>query len=534
MSSLRELLTSSLRLINVVQANENPSADDLEVAKSAFNAIVDSWSTEHLDIFTVQPYRFQLTPYKQNYTLGPGGDWSIERPMNIQQASVMLNPVVIAPAPAPTISFSFTPTTGAAPLNVTFTPSDTSFISYAWDFGDGGTSTDIAPTHTYLTGGTFHASLTVVTPSATITASGDVLVTHIPDITFELRTTQASIQYWAQYAAFLDSYLLTYSELGGAFDTSQVATNASFVDALNIYFNPQGTQSAVGSITVPSANNAYIAEVVVKKPADGLFFVGCVPSAGEDVNAPYANTTTSYWRSDGTSRDYNLAPTSGAPTFADGDVLGVLINGNGGIYFLKNGTAGFSPSATSPERTLNARIVVGTIPAPVVPHYDHWGEVSFRNGYLGEVGVSGFIDATFPLDTGALVAQTASINTMAANPYLISNGTDAHGTWLGVGSTSGPLPPLAEPRAVYDFTSTTNSGDFTTYEPHFFFSGLPGDHLWVTDFAGIDPGGLWVATIVIGPSFDVGEQYYVAGDHDGITVDSTFINANRQPNIGGR
>jgi PKD repeat protein len=47
-------------------------------------------------------------------------------------------------------------------LNVAFTDSSTgSVTSYAWTFGDGGTSTQQNPSYTYTTAGTFSVALTV-------------------------------------------------------------------------------------------------------------------------------------------------------------------------------------------------------------------------------------------------------------------------------------------------------------------------------------------------------------------------------------
>jgi len=67
-------------------------------------------------------------------------------------------------APPPTVAaFSATPTSGNAPLNVTFTDESTGVLlsSWSWDFGDGGTSTQQNPTHEYTTAGTYTVSLTV-------------------------------------------------------------------------------------------------------------------------------------------------------------------------------------------------------------------------------------------------------------------------------------------------------------------------------------------------------------------------------------
>ena len=49
---------------------------------------------------------------------------------------------------------------GCSPLTVTFTNKSLNAIEYEWDFGDGTTSTEIHPTHTFLTPGTYVIQLT--------------------------------------------------------------------------------------------------------------------------------------------------------------------------------------------------------------------------------------------------------------------------------------------------------------------------------------------------------------------------------------
>ncbi|WP_285291776.1 PKD domain-containing protein [Arthrobacter sp. ISL-28] len=61
--------------------------------------------------------------------------------------------------PAP--SFTASPTSGKAPLTVSFTDTSTGFPwSWAWDFGDGGTSTEQNPSHTYTAAGIYTVQLT--------------------------------------------------------------------------------------------------------------------------------------------------------------------------------------------------------------------------------------------------------------------------------------------------------------------------------------------------------------------------------------
>ncbi|MET3164296.1 UNVERIFIED_ORG: PKD repeat protein [Arthrobacter sp. UYEF10] len=84
----------------------------------------------------------------------------------------------VTPPPAPTAAFTAAPTTGTAPLNVSFTDTSTGTpTSWSWTFGDGGVSTVQNPAHTYAAAGTYTATLTATngggTSSATTTISVD-------------------------------------------------------------------------------------------------------------------------------------------------------------------------------------------------------------------------------------------------------------------------------------------------------------------------------------------------------------------------
>jgi PKD repeat protein len=93
--------------------------------------------------------------------------------------------ITVDPNQAPTAAASATPLTGKAPLVVTFssagsTDSDGSIVSYAWDFGDGGTSSLANPSHTYTLPGTYTAQL-VVTDDNGATDTATVTITAVPN-----------------------------------------------------------------------------------------------------------------------------------------------------------------------------------------------------------------------------------------------------------------------------------------------------------------------------------------------------------------
>lgn len=69
-------------------------------------------------------------------------------------------------ANAPNVDFTGTPTSGVAPLAVNFSSSNTGgpITSYAWDFGDGGTSTAANPSHVFNSAGTYKIKLDVSGP----------------------------------------------------------------------------------------------------------------------------------------------------------------------------------------------------------------------------------------------------------------------------------------------------------------------------------------------------------------------------------
>jgi PKD repeat protein len=97
-----------------------------------------------------------------------------------------------------------TPNAGDAPLTVQFAANgsdpDGDPLTYAWDFGDGATSTLADPQRVYASAGTYVAWLTVSDGNASVSASLTIAVSA----TIELNVTRAEIKFKGKQSALAD------------------------------------------------------------------------------------------------------------------------------------------------------------------------------------------------------------------------------------------------------------------------------------------------------------------------------------------
>jgi PKD repeat protein len=121
----------------------------------------------------------------QSYTSSTGTAWT-DLTASSPNTNVCLKVYTVTSATTvktPVASFSGTPTSGVAPLAVTFTDASTnSPTSWVWTFGDGATSTLRNPSHTYTKAGTYTVSLKATNAggSNTLTKAGYITVTAAP------------------------------------------------------------------------------------------------------------------------------------------------------------------------------------------------------------------------------------------------------------------------------------------------------------------------------------------------------------------
>jgi hypothetical protein len=82
-----DLIKGSLRLIGMLAESEEPSAATMQDSIAAMNAMIQSWDTERLAVFSTQDQVFTWPAGQARRTLGPTGDFVGDRPILVDDAT---------------------------------------------------------------------------------------------------------------------------------------------------------------------------------------------------------------------------------------------------------------------------------------------------------------------------------------------------------------------------------------------------------------------------------------------------------------
>jgi len=219
---------------------------------------------------------------------GPGGSDTLTR-----------TDYVSVSEPAPVADFTGSPTSGPAPLAVSFTDASTgSITSYSWDFGDGGSSTAASPSHTYTASGTYTVALTVTGPggSDTLTRTDYISVdaaAPVADFTGAPTSGQAPLA-----VSFTDASTGSITSHSWNFGDGGSSTQS---DPVHAYTSP-GTYSVSLTVTGPGGSDTLTRTdyVSVTEPAPIAEFSaaptsGFAPLAVSFNNLTSGNATTWSW-----------------------------------------------------------------------------------------------------------------------------------------------------------------------------------------------------------------------------------------------
>lgn len=92
MPTVRNLIERSLRLNTAIGPGDTIPDEFVDLSVMALDGMVESWSNDPLMQFNLTSYQFMTIAGQKEYTLGPGGDWDLIRPMQINQAYINWQP----------------------------------------------------------------------------------------------------------------------------------------------------------------------------------------------------------------------------------------------------------------------------------------------------------------------------------------------------------------------------------------------------------------------------------------------------------
>ncbi|WP_052292252.1 PKD domain-containing protein [Methanosphaerula palustris] len=152
----------------------------------------------------------------------------------------------------PAANFTANATAGRTPFTVQFTDQSTGATGYQWQFGDGTTSTEQNPVHTYTTPGSYSVMLTVSEPnygSVYTQKPGYITVTDPPTVGFSANVTAGlaplAVQFNESTNGSVQYYYWQFGDGGTSFDQNPVHiyTNAGSYTVSLYAIGSNGTEA---------------------------------------------------------------------------------------------------------------------------------------------------------------------------------------------------------------------------------------------------------------------------------------------------
>ncbi len=146
-------------------------------------------------------------------------------------------------------------------------------VSWFWDFGDGGTSVDMEPQHTYMTSGTYDVSLTIVdTMNATNTVLHVVTVHPLPVVNFgyEQPVCQGNYTQFHDYSSSPSGYITQWIwDFGDGSDTTVYFPGNP--DVTHLYTSSGTYTVTLTVLNSDSCSNSNINDITIQPSPVALF-----------------------------------------------------------------------------------------------------------------------------------------------------------------------------------------------------------------------------------------------------------------------
>jgi PKD repeat protein len=346
-----------------------------------------------------------------------------------------------------TAGFSASPVSGEAPVDVQFT--DTSVgspTSWAWNFGDGGTSTARNPMHTYTTPGTYTVSLTASKPgqsdSEVKTGYISIIAPQALAATFTTDPSRGaaplSVQFTDTSPGTPTSWFWEFGD--GNTSTAQNPTHVyNAIGSYDVTLTVTNATTATATATVPSA--VIVTDEVTLNPVADAFVRADRPTNnyGTETYLRVRQATSGY-RS---LVKFDVQDVGTQPVTA---TLRMFVEDGsphaGDLYVVGNGwteagvTDGNAPIPSSTPDVLGSEAVLGAWHEwDVTPLITGDGEYSFM--LISTSGNSGYFSSREGTNPPELVITTASTAPLAAafagDPTSIEAGQTVNFTDLSTG-----------------------------------------------------------------------------------------------------
>ena len=277
-------------------------------------------------------------------------------------------------------------TSGVAPLQVTFDSSGSTgnIVSYSWDFGDGNTSTEANPTHTYQVANTYNVTLTVtdatnatsVTQPQAITVSAGLQAAFVPGVTSGAAPLQVTF----------DSSSSTGNIVGYSWDFGDGNTSTE-VNPTHTY---QSANTYNVTLTVTDATNATSVSqpqaITVSAGLQAAFVPGVTSGAAPlqvtfDSSSSTGNIVGYSWDFGDGNTSTEVNPTH---TYQSANTYNVTLT----VTDATNATSVSQPQAITVSAGLQAAFVPSVIEgtAPLEVNFDSSGSTGDISTFLWEFG----------------------------------------------------------------------------------------------------------------------------------------------------
>jgi PKD repeat protein len=393
-------------------------------------------------------YQLRLRVFLRDGTIAQ----TVVNNIRVQNQAPTLVPSPTQSTPRPIAAFIASPTSGQAPLVVSFSNRSSGNITgYSWNFGDGSTSNEANPVHTYRQAGTYEVRLTTSGPGgqSNVSSTIDVRAANPPVADFTADVTSGTAPLTARFVnrssgGQIESFLWDF---GDGVTSNERNPQHTFTEPrqYNVILEargPGGTDRKRMTIVVQDQQvPPPVADFVPKENT------GNAPLTVQFANRSSGQINTYEWNfGDGTfGVDPNPLHTyTNAGTYT----VTLTVTGNGG-QSETTGTVTVNRPPQAPDANFTANPLQGNFPLAVTFNNTSTGDIT---GYEWSFG-----DGT-PVETSRNVIHTfqrPGTYTVRLTTYGQNNTYDFRDIVISV------TEPIQPPRAAFVASTTSGSAPLT-------------------------------------------------------------------------